>query len=315
MGVFRLPVELPTALSMARRSPIDFLLTTRVDALAAALPAALGGEPTAVHRARVASRRLREVVPVFAAVAPSATRAGAAVKRVTRALGPARELDVTAALYAALTAVTPVHPLAHAAVVRAFARGRAAAVRATKKALSTSHRRKLWAAVDALTADLAGLPVANAGLPVARVVAAVQARVAQRSRLVTGALDDLGVMYAPERLHAVRIAVKKLRYALEIAGDLRHTPTAASLRQLRAVQTMLGRVHDLHVLVEHLRQVEARIVTRSRPASRDLRRVVRSIDDECRQLHASFLGRRAALGALASPLSAPAVASRRRTAA
>jgi len=292
---------------MARRSPIHLLLSTRVAVLGAAVPAALGGEQEAVHKARVSSRRLREVVPILED-APSAARAGVAVRRVTRALGPVREFDVTRGLYATATAQSPVHPLAHAAVGRALSRGRSAAMRAARRTLSTAQRTTLLAALEALTAEADDLPVAA-------IAAAVQARLDQRARRVAAALDRLGVLYVPDRLHAVRIAVKQLRYALEIAGDLRRARTATPLRQLRAVQEMLGRAHDLHVLAEHLRHVEGQIVMRSRPASRDLGRLARQIDAECRQLHARFLGRRGALLALASALPPPAPASTRRKAA
>jgi hypothetical protein len=71
----------------------------------------------------------------------------------------------------------------------------------------------------------------------------------------------------------------------------------------------------LHVLGEHLRQVEARLVSRSRPAAADLHRLARDIDDACRALHAAFLARRAALGVFATTLIAPASPARRRTAA
>lgn len=290
---------------MARRSPIDTLLTTRVAALDAAAPAALSGEPVAVHQARVASRRLREVVPMLAPVTPSADRAGEAVRQVTRALGPVRELDVTAALYAEWTQTAPCHPLAHAAVGRALARGRATAIAAMRRTLSPGQRGRLRQALDALVRDASGVAVA-------KVADTVEARVAQRAKRVVRALERLGILYAPERLHAVRIAVKQLRYALEVRGRLRRVPTAASLRQLRAVQETLGRAHDLHVLGEHLRQVEARLVTRSRPAAADLRRLAGDIDEACRALHAAFLTRRAALGALAATLRAPAPAATRR---
>lgn len=293
---------------MARRSPIDTLLATRIAALDAAVPSALGGEPVAVHQARVASRRLREVVPVLAPVAPSAARAGEAVRRVTRALGPVRELDVTTALYTEWTRPVPRHALAHAAIGRTLARERATATRAMRRTLAPAQIAKLRLVLDTLGREAAGVPVAA-------VAATVQARVAQRARRVVRALERLGILYAPERLHAVRIAVKQLRYALEVSGRLRRGPTAAALRQLRAVQDTLGRAHDLHVLGEHLRQVEARLVTRSRPAAADLHRLARDIDDTCRALHAAFLARRAALGVLASTLIAPASPPRRRTAA
>lgn len=290
---------------MARRSPIDTLLTARIAALDAAAPAALGGEPVAVHQARVASRRLREVVPILARVTPSADRAGAAVRHVTRALGPVRELDVTAALYAEWTQAAPCHPLAHAAVGRALARGRATAMAAMRRTLSPDQRGRLRQALDALVRDASGVAVAE-------VADTVEARVAQRAKRVVRALERLGILYAPDRLHAVRIAVKQLRYALEVRGRLRRVPTAASLRQLRAVQETLGRAHDLHVLGEHLRQVEARLVTRSRPAAADLRRLAGDIDEACRALHAAFLTRRAALGAVAATLRVPLPAAPRR---
>lgn len=293
---------------MARRSPIDTLLSARIDALDAAVPAALSGQPDAVHQARVASRRLREVAPILEPVTPSARRAGDAVRRVTRALGPVREVDVTTALHAEWTQGTPGHPLARAAVARALARERVTALAAMRRALPPAQRDKLRLALETLVRT-------TSGLPVTAVADVVQARVARRARRVVRALERLGVLYAPERLHAVRIAVKQLRYALEVRGRLFRVATAGSLRQLRAVQEVLGRAHDLHVLGEHLRRVDARLVTRSRPAAADLRRVVADIDQACRDLHGAFLMRRSSLMALATTLIVPVSPARRRTAA
>lgn len=293
---------------MARRSPIDILLAKRGSALAAAIPAARSGDAEAVHQARVASRRLREVVPVLEAVAPSARRAGAAVRRVTRALGPVRELDVTTGLYAEETSTSLLHPLARVVFERTLARRRATAVREMRKVLGRASLARTTGALDVLAADVADTPVMM-------VAAAVRDRVAQRGRRLESALAELGVLYVPERLHAVRIAVKQLRYALEIAGDLRLARTVSALRHLRAVQDLLGRAHDLQVLADHVREGEGKVVMRSRPAARDLRRLARRIDNNCRQLHAVFLSRHAALRALASSLAAGGSASARRSAA
>ena len=49
---------------------------------------------------------------------------------------------------------------------------------------------------------------------------AVDARVARRATRLNQAVDAAGALYLSERLHAVRIAVKKLRYALELATKL-----------------------------------------------------------------------------------------------
>ena len=82
--------------SMPRPTLPARLLRQRLQALVDALPAATSGDVTSVHRARVASRRLRAVLPVLAEAARSETlaRARRQVRRVTRALGPVRELDV-----------------------------------------------------------------------------------------------------------------------------------------------------------------------------------------------------------------------------
>ncbi len=82
--------------SMQRTTLPARLLRQRLLSLLDALPAAASGDVTSVHRARVASRRLREVLPVLAEAAGSDAldRAGKQVRRITRALGPIRELDV-----------------------------------------------------------------------------------------------------------------------------------------------------------------------------------------------------------------------------
>ena len=82
--------------SMQRTTLPVRLLRQRLLSLLDALPAAASGDVTSVHRARVASRRLREVLPVLAEAADSDAldRAGQQVRRITQALGPIRELDV-----------------------------------------------------------------------------------------------------------------------------------------------------------------------------------------------------------------------------
>src|SRR5947207_253069 len=60
------------------------------------LPRARRGGADDVHRARVATRRLREILPVAAHAADSrgCSRLARDVRRITRALGPVREIDV-----------------------------------------------------------------------------------------------------------------------------------------------------------------------------------------------------------------------------
>ncbi len=119
----------------------------------------------------------------------------------------------------------------------------------------------------------------------------------------------------PERLHAVRIAVKRLRYALEAGQEATGARATAQLTQLKAIQDLLGRAHDLHVLAERIHEVEVGVVQRSRATARDLAVLARALDRECRALHAAFMSRRNGLLTLSASLVTRRRAPRARSAA
>jgi CHAD domain-containing protein len=84
---------------MNSRTPrvTTLLLQRLARALKRHLPQAVAGNDRGVHQARVTSRRLREAVPVLA-IGLKGSKAGKArrkIRRLTRALGTVRELDVT----------------------------------------------------------------------------------------------------------------------------------------------------------------------------------------------------------------------------
>jgi CHAD domain-containing protein len=90
--------------------PAELVVRQRVSTLAKALPGAAQGDPVAVHMARVATRRLREALALTRGRASRKVRAS--VRRLTRALGPIRELDVTLDLLAHMVAEDRVSPAA-----------------------------------------------------------------------------------------------------------------------------------------------------------------------------------------------------------
>jgi len=217
-----------------------------------------------------------------------------------------RELDVAVGLFESLVDAHGFDDAAAAAAVRrSLATARAGEQRRLRAALPARRRHKLESALEAL----AGHEPADAR---ERAQRAVEARVARRGRRLRKALDEAGAIYVPERLHHVRIAVKQLRYALEVSADLRGVRTPARVTQLRHIQDLLGRAHDLHVLSERLRAVQIGVVRTSRRTSSALGRLARTIDRACRAEHAAFMSRRAGLLTLCASLAASNSAARRR---
>ena len=96
-----------------------------------------------------------------------------------------------------------------------------------------------------------------------------------------------GHMYAPEQLHQVRIAAKKLRYAMELALDAGVKSASAPVRAVKRAQDTLGRLHDLQVLQSHVAAVQAQPSGRSLPDG-GLDVISRALEDECRHLHAAL---------------------------
>src|SRR3954462_8326411 len=82
--------------TMNRSLPLIRLLDRRALALRRHLAAAIAGKEAGVHQARVASRRLREALPVLTEglTHSKGGKARRKVARITAALGEVRELDV-----------------------------------------------------------------------------------------------------------------------------------------------------------------------------------------------------------------------------
>jgi CHAD domain-containing protein len=124
-------------------------------------------------------------------------------------------------------------------------------------------------------------------------------------------MDEAGALYLPERLHAVRISVKKLRYALELSVDASRVsstrPKAAGrttdLALLKRGQTTLGRLHDLQVLIDYARRAQAALDPLDRGARRELDALVIVLEQQCRRLHARYVRERSSIAATCDGLS------------
>jgi CHAD domain-containing protein len=262
-----------------------------VDAFSRHARAIHDGDIAAVHQTRVTSRRLREVLPLLP-LEPARIRAlRHRVRRVTRQLGPVRELDVLGLLVRELSEQPHYAGAALTHLGRSIVEEGAKARRRLGARLTADKLARL-ARDLALAVEAAGTWTdhSRAALEMARRSSAVlEARLTRRAGHVRRAIERAGVLYVPERLHAVRIAVKKLRYALEplrAAGDPELT---ADVGALKAVQDQLGRLHDLEVLIARVRDRQADGPIRSVAHWRELTRLVARLESDSRLLHARYL--------------------------
>src|SRR5262245_34996096 len=88
------------------------LIKPRLDRFTRALRGLDDGDVKALHRARVASRRLRELVPVLQLPPDLARKLSRRLRKVTKRLGNVRELDVLLQLTDDLRASHPRHDAA-----------------------------------------------------------------------------------------------------------------------------------------------------------------------------------------------------------
>jgi hypothetical protein len=123
----------------------------------------------------------------------------------------------------------------------------------------------------------------------------VAARLGRRAAELERAVVDAGLIFAPGPLHGVRIALKKFRYAFEVAERLGRFRLTGSMQRLKRLQNLLGDLHDLQVLGGLARDTAAQASRAERP---ELESLVSSIDDEIRALHSQFLTERESIVAL-----------------
>lgn len=260
------------------------LLARRSRALKRHLGAAAAGDGRGVHRARVASRRLREALPVLASGLEDtkARKAWRQLRRLTRALGGVREIDVTVALIDELGGRAEL-PRVALEQVRALVVGE-------REARQAVLAKRLDPAKTArLDRRLGFLHDALRDSESERWRAALAKRLVKRSKRLREAIRGAGTIYEPERLHRVRLSAKKLRYAIELAADAGIGSAARPVRELERVQDVLGRLHDLQVLQVRVAAVQAQPASAMTPDA-GLERIAGSLEEECRHLHARYLG-------------------------
>ncbi len=292
---------------MTGTHPLNAPLERRVRALVRSIRPMLAGDVEPLHQCRVATRRLRELLPLCEVELSGrlASRARRRVRRLGRALGPVRELDVALGLVQELEPEGRLRPSGAARLrqrvreerdrqrQRMFVRLKPAVLRKVErdvaevlKAIGMRDATDEWALV-------------------------LSTRIDRRAERLLDGVKDAGAMYVSERVHEVRIAAKQLRYVLELSKDtgaagLLAGQTDKAIAGLKQLQDALGRLHDLEILQGLLRTIES-------PMALDELWVVqldaldRHLTEECRRLHGQFVAGQSTLleiGRMAERLAA-----------
>ncbi len=276
------------------------------------------GNPDALHQTRVASRRLRELLPLLRLEADTTRALKRRLKRVTRELGSVRELDVLASMLEDLhshpqySSFAVQHVAALVSTERAAAMDRLAA-RLPEDKLERIVRRLETVIRDRRKPGVTPGPRITAARDVW--ITAVEARVAFRAGRVRAAIDAAGGIFFPERLHRVRIGLKKLRYAVELLAEGRRRSMTADLNVLKTAQALLGRLRDLEVLIGRTHQTQASM---QQPLNLavwgELGALADAVEADCRRLHGRYMRARQKLITVADRLATATGTGTRRAA-
>jgi inorganic triphosphatase YgiF len=226
--------------------------------------ATLTGNSEGLHQMRVALRRLRAAISVFAKVAADADtqKIKDQLAWITGELGPARDLDTfTEEVLAPFRQQNPKAPgLAH--VCRDFAKRRAQAHADAAAAVKSMSFRSLvlqvaeWIEAGRWTQSDGELLRQQREQPIAAHAAGDLTRRLQQIRKQGRKLRDL----TPAKRHKFRIRAKKLRYAMEFFADVFQGKKSAARRKaavssLKGLQDALGALNDIVAYERLLSQV------------------------------------------------------------
>jgi CHAD domain-containing protein len=214
----------------------------------------MGGDIEHVHKARVATRRLRSDLRTFRSLldADWVRQMRIDLRSPANALGEVRDADV---LMAELRAqIASLEGPDAAAAARLLAQLGSERDQANARLLEMLDGEPYARLLDRLVAAAANPPMANpaaGGLPASSTLPGLVARPWKRlRRWVAG----LGTDPADEALHEVRKRAKQLRYASEAAASVRGRPAVKLAGAAENLQEVLGEFHDAVVSADWLRE-------------------------------------------------------------
>lgn len=264
--------------------PVLSLVRERIKDLFVNLPLAMAGREESVHQIRVASRRLRVILPL-AAVKPKGRKVRRAVrdlKKLTRTAGTSRDLDVAKDLLSRVASLDPgAAPSSRSVLSRRLRDARGRARKRLAEGLLDFDIAGLRQDLRRITA-LGGEERFSALMRVRLMRELEGAEVLEKM----AALDD---RFDPEPLHEVRSRIRRLRYSAEFGAALACAPPEAA-KEFREMQEILGEMHDAWVLARWLgRQKELAGKAGRYDESAEAERLESASEDLSRALHVKYL--------------------------
>jgi CHAD domain-containing protein len=254
------PPEKPTRKGPASAVMLAYL-RRQAETLKAMDRAVREDEPDAVHRLRVAARRMRSALAAYKKMADrdAVARLRDELKWAATAVGGVRDIEVMRDRLQVLAAAEPpellMGPVAQRLGEELGARHRSA----HDSGLAALDSERYFGLLDALDAFLQDPPLTaagrrKAGKATARRVAADLDRVRDAARAARKAEGTDG---ADAALHEVRKCAKRLRYTAESAKPLYGKRAKRTAKEAARIQETLGVVQDSVVTRDLLRELAA----------------------------------------------------------
>jgi CHAD domain-containing protein len=211
-------------------------------------------DPETIHDARVGSRRLQQILRVLfpKPTAKKCRKLIRMLRKVRRALGECRNLDVMREL------IQEKIDAAGNPVVRD-------AWDQLRVHLKEKQQREIIRAREQLSqCDIVDFvnrarTLLGSAESSEEIEPTLTKSIARALEEWTEAVNAAEQNQAPEQIHALRIAGKRLRYRVELVAELGNSSAKTRIKTLKTLQDQLGQWHDHHVLV----RLAAKFLSRS----------------------------------------------------
>ena len=220
-------------------------------------------DPECIHQARVASRRLRAGMRMFAECfdAKQLKRWRKQIRRVTDRLGDARDTDVQIEFLCGVLNELD-EKACYPGIARLLVKLEQRRERLQKQVVEAADRLVASGVLGQMRAVakelLSGANARPTDLQSPFALARTRRHVLENLEGLLCYQDSLADPADQGRHHAMRIAAKRLRYTVEISAPVYDEKLEGAIATIKRVQTLLGEIHDCDVWVEHLQAFATR---------------------------------------------------------